>query len=100
MLVNAVAFQVFGQGCLDPLIEGREVGTSILFDLAFEAMELFDLVDIVSDLHAVVVNLSIDGGSLDNQASVFTTIGDKDCEVTIVLGLGATFFIIDLVLAV
>ena len=62
--------------------------------------ERFDLVDIVGDLHAVVVDLSIDGGSLDNQASVFTTIGDKDCEVTVVFGLGATFFIIDLVLAV
>lgn len=100
MLVDAVAFQVFSQGCLDSLIEGREVGTGILFDLAFKAMELFDLVDVVSDLHTVVVDLGINSGSLDNQASVFTGICDKDCEVTVVLGFRATFFILGRVLAV
>ena len=100
MLVDAEAFQVFGQGSLDPLIEGREVGTGILFNLAFKAMERLDLVDIVGDLNTVVVDLGVDGGTLDNKASIFATIGDKNCEITVVLGLGATFFIIALVLTV
>lgn len=100
MLIDAEAFQVFGQRGLDPLIQGREVRTGILFDLALEAMELLDLIDVVGDLDAVVVDLSVDGGALDNQASVLAAICDKDGEIAVVLGFGATFFIFILVLAV
>lgn len=93
VLVDAEAFKVLGQGSLDPFVERGEIGTSILLDLALKTMELLDLVDVVGHLHAVVVDLSVDGGALNDETLAVTAVSDEDGEVAVVLSLGAALFV-------
>ena len=78
MLIDAEAFQVLGQRRLDSLVKRGEVGTSVLLDLALKAMELLDVVDVLGDLHAVIVDLSVNSCALNNEALGITAISDKN----------------------
>lgn len=100
MLIDAEAFKIFSERGLDSLIESGEVWSGILLDLAFETVQLLDLVDVIGDLHAVKVDLSVDSGSLNHQAFVISGIRHENREVAVVFGLGATLFIFTVLLIV
>ena len=98
VLVDTEAFEVLGQSRLDSLVKCREVGTGILLDLALKAVEFLHLTDVVADLNAVVVDLGIDSGALNDEAFAITAISDEDGEVAVVLGFWAALLIFTLVL--
>jgi len=100
VLVDAETLKVLGESGLDPLIKGGKIGTGILLDLAFKTVELLYLGDIGADLHAVVVDLSVDGGALDDEATLTIGISHENGEVAVVLGFGTTLFIIVTVLVI
>jgi len=52
-------------------------------------VELLLLGYISADLNTVVVDLGVDSGAFDDHTSLAACIGDVDCEVAVVLGLGA-----------
>lgn len=49
VLVDAETLQVLGDGCLDALIEGGEVGAGVLFHLTLESVGLLLSGDISGD---------------------------------------------------
>lgn len=91
MLVDTESFEVLSQRGLDALVKSWEVGTSVLLDLTFKAMQALLLANIGADLNGVVVELGVNGGSFDNESTLAIWVSDVDGEVTVVLGFGSLF---------
>jgi hypothetical protein len=100
MLVDAEALEVLCQGSLDALVEGREVGSSVLLDLTLKTVELLLVADIGADLHTVVVDLGVDSGALNDHAALAALVGDVDGEVAVVLSFGASLVLLVLLLLI
>ena len=100
MFINAEALKVLGQRRLDPFVQSRKIWPSILLDLSLESVQLLDLIDVIGDLHAVVVDLCIDRGPLNHQAFGVAAVRDENGEVAVVFGLRAAFLIVAVLLLV
>ena len=87
MLVDAISAQVLGQRSLDTLVKRRKVWTTILLSVSLEAVHCRVALDIVTHLHIVVVNLSVNARGLNDHALLSRSISNQDCEVDVVLRL-------------
>lgn len=63
-------------------------------------MQRLLLIDVGAYLNAVIVDLRVDGRSLDHHSVLAVSIVDVNGEVTVVLGLGARLFVITLILLI